>query len=159
MSAWAEVQNRWQALPRREQRLLWLALAVVGLAMLWWLALAPALKVLNTAPAQHAQLDAQWQHMQQLQAQAQALRAQPVVNAAQARTALDDSVSLLGANAKLVVQAERVTLTLQNTAPQDLAQWLANARQNAHMAPLEARLTRNATGGWDGTLVLHLPAQ
>ncbi|MDD2808159.1 MAG: type II secretion system protein M, partial [Rhodoferax sp.] len=67
--------------------------------------------------------------------------------------------SLLGANAKLVVQAERVTLTLQNTAPQDLAQWLANARQNAHMAPLEARLTRNTTGGWAGTLVLRLPAE
>lgn len=154
-----KLQTRWQSVSRREQRLLWLALAVLALALLWWVAMAPALKVLKTAPQQHLALDAQLQHMQQLQAQAQALRAQPLISAAQARSALEDSVKLLGSGAQLVVQTERVTLTLKAVPPEALAQWLASARQNAHLAPLEAHLTRHATGGWDGTLVLQLPAQ
>ena len=159
MSALKHLQTRWQNVSRREQRLIMLALSVVVLALLWWVALAPALKVLKTAPQQHLALDAQLQHMQQLQAQAQALRAQPVLSAAQARSALEDSVKLLGAGAKLGVQAERVTLSLKAVAPDALAQWLASVRLNAHLAPLEAHLTRNSTGGWDGTLVLQLPAQ
>ncbi|TXT41426.1 MAG: hypothetical protein FD135_299 [Comamonadaceae bacterium] len=159
MSVMKDVSTRWQNVSRREQRLILLALGVVALALLWWVALAPALKLLKAAPAQHLALDAQLQQMQQLQAQAQALRSQPVLSAAQARSALEDSVKLLGSGAKMGVQAERVTLTLKAVAPDALAQWLASARLNAHMAPLEAHLTRNSSAGWDGTLVLQLPAQ
>ena len=67
MSALSDLQNRWRGLPAREQRLLWLALGVVALALLWWVAVAPALAVLKTAPQQHAVLDAQLQQMQRLQ--------------------------------------------------------------------------------------------
>ena len=70
MSALTELQSRWRSVPPREQRLLLLALGVVALALLWWVALAPALKVLKTAPRQHLALDAQNQQMQRLQAQA-----------------------------------------------------------------------------------------
>jgi type II secretory pathway component PulM len=57
----------------------------------------------------------------------------------------------------MAVQAQQVTVTLNNAAPDVLAQWLAVARQNARMAPKDAHLKRNAKGGWDGTLALQLP--
>ena len=155
MSVVAKLQMRWRTVSPREQRLVKLALGVVALALLWWVALAPALAVLKTAPQQHLALDAQNQHMQQLQAQALALRAQPVISAMEARRALEESIAPLGASAQMV---ERVTVTLKGVAPDALAQWRATARQNARSVPTEARLTRNAAGAWDGTVVLQLPA-
>lgn len=158
MSALAKLQMRWRTVSPREQRLVKLALGVLALALLWWVALAPALAVLKAAPQQHQALDAQNQQMQQLQAQALALRAQPVISAMEARRALEDALKPLGASAQMVVQVERVTVTLKGVAPDALAQWLATARQNARSVPTEARLTRNPAGAWDGTLVLQLPA-
>lgn len=158
MSALTDLQRRWREVSPREQRLLLLALGVVALALLWWVAVAPALKVLKTAPQQHLALDTQNQQMLRLQAQALALRAQPVMRADDARRALDASLKPLGTSAQMVVQVERVTVTLKGVAPDALAQWLAAARQNAHSVPSEAHLTRNAAGAWDGSLVLYLPA-
>jgi len=157
MSAWTDVQQRWRSVSRREQRLLLLALGVVALALGWWLALAPALAVLKTAPQQHLALDAQMRQMLQLQAQVQALRAQPVINPVEAHRALEASVQSLGSSAQLVLQMERAIVTLKGVAPEALAQWLAAARQNTHLVPSEAHLTRNLAGNWDGTLVLPLP--
>jgi general secretion pathway protein M len=57
------------------------------------------------------------------------------------------------------VQGDRVTITLTSTAPDALAQWLAQARANARAIPAEAHLVRNAAGMWDGNLVLTLPAR
>ncbi len=158
MSALAGLQERWRRASPREQRMLLLAVGVVLLALLWWVALSPALKVLKTAPLQHLALDAQNQHMQGLKAQALALRAQPLMSAEQARSALEASLKPLGDSAQMVVQVDRVTVTLKAVAPDELAQWLTTARQDARIVPAEARLMRNATGNWDGTVVLHLPA-
>ena len=71
------LQQRWKALAPREQNLVMAASAIVALALLWWVALAPALKTLRTAPARHAALDAQLQRMQSLQAEALQLQAAP----------------------------------------------------------------------------------
>ena len=57
----------------------------------------------------------------------------------------------------MAIAGERVTVTLAGTPPDALAQWLGQARVNARALPGEARLTRNASGAWDGTLVLSLP--
>jgi general secretion pathway protein M len=149
-------QSRWRGMPAREQRLVLLALAVVSLALLWWLALAPALAVLKSAPAQHRALDDQLQQMQRLQAQAKALQAQPVLSVDAKRLALEAALKLLGPGAQMTVQVERVTVTLKEVPAAALAQWLATARQNAHTAPVEAHLLRNPAGRWDGTLVLNL---
>lgn len=151
-------QSRWRDVSPREQRLLMLALGVVLLALLWWVALAPALQVLKTAPQQHQALETQHQQMQRLQTQALALRAQPLITANEARSALEASLKPLGNSAQMVVQVERVTITLKAVTPEALAQWLATARQNARTVPTQARLTRNAAGAWDGTVVLQLPA-
>lgn len=156
MNLLTQWQTRWRGTPAREQRLALLALAAVSLALLWWLALAPALAVLKAAPAQHRALDGQLQQMQVLQAQAKALQAQPVLSVDETRLALEAALKPLGPGAQMTVQVDRVTVTLKAVSAAALAQWLATARQNAHVAPTEAHLVRNPAGSWDGTLVLNL---
>lgn len=159
----------WQRLARREQTLVLAAASVVGLALLWWVLLAPALRTLQGAGAQHERLDAQLQHMQALQAEAQQLQAQPRTPAQDAARTLQASASqTLGASARLVPAGERTTITLTGANASALATWLAQARSNAHAVTQEAHLTRsNAPGGaaqpgqtvrWDGQIVLSLPA-
>ncbi len=64
-----------------------------------------------------------------------------------------------GTTARYSISADRVSITLTAAAPDTLAQWLTQARVNARALPAEARLTRNAAGQWDGTLVMTLPAR
>lgn len=149
-------QVRWRATSPREQRLLLVAFALVLGALLWWVALAPALATLKGAETRQRVLDAQWQQMQGLQAQAQALQAQPPLAPAVARGLLEASLKTLGDTAQLSVTGERVTVTLKATSADALAQWLAQVRLNVRTAPSEARLVRNAAGSWDGALVLTL---
>ena len=149
-------QIRWRAVPAREQRLALLALLATSLALLWWLALAPALAVLRAAPAQHRALDGQLQQMLGLQAQAKALQAQPVLPVDETRRALEAALKSLGPGAQMAVQVDRATVTLKAVPAAALAQSLATARQNAHAALMEAHLVRNPAGSWDGTLVLNL---
>jgi len=156
MSTLANWQQRWAQVSRREQRLIALALGVLTLALLWWVAVAPALKVHQAAPQQHQVLDAQLQQMQRLQAQALHLRTQPVPAPDEARRALEASLKPLAASAQLALQQERATVTLKAVSPEALAQWLATARQNARTVPTQAHLVRNAAGAWDGTVVLQL---
>ena len=150
------VQARWRATSPREQRLLRVAFALVLGALLWWVALAPALATLKGAETRQRVLDAQWHQMQRLQAQAQALQAQPPLAPVVARGLLEASLKTLGDTAQLSVTGERVTVTLKATSADALAQWLAQVRLNVRTAPSEARLVRNAAGSWDGALVLTL---
>ena len=76
-SSSAALRSRWQALAAREQTLVLAAAALVAVALLWWVAVAPALATLRTAPARHAELDAQLQRMQSLRAEAQQLQSAP----------------------------------------------------------------------------------
>jgi general secretion pathway protein M len=157
--SWRNVlQSRWTALARREQRLLLIALCVVGAALLWWLALAPALAVLKVADTQRLALDAQLQQMQQQQQQARALLALPTLTAPEARRPFDTALKSLGESAGLTVQMDRLVVTLKGTQAQPLAQWLASVRQNAHLLPVELRLKRNPLGSWDGVVVFVLPS-
>lgn len=155
----ARLQARWRALARREQQLVLAALALLLVAGLWWLALAPALATLRSAESQQRLLDAQLQQMQRLQAQASTLQAQPRLAVADARRLLEASVQQqFGATAQLALVGERVTLTLKGATADALAQWLAQVRLNVRLLPEEARLQRSAAGHWDGTLVLLLSA-
>ena len=154
------LRQRWAGLAPREQALVAAAAAVVALALLWWIALAPALATLRSAEAQHRTLDAQLQHMKRLQAQARAMQSQPRQNADEAMRQLESAIrQQLGVSARYSIAGERVTVTLANTPAPALAQWLSQVRTNARAIPGEARLARNPTGGWDGTLVLTLPAR
>lgn len=172
---------RFAALDPREQRLVFAAGAVIALALLWWVALAPALATLSAAPARHAALDSQLQRMQSLQAEAQQLQSAPKNSPADTVGALRTALTQkLGNTAQLNVVGDRATITLKGAPADALAQWLAQVRSNARTVPLEARLTRSTAAvavatttpagkapatnpptpvpGWDGTLVLALPA-
>lgn len=154
------LRARWQALAPREQALVAAASALVALALLWWIALAPAVGTLRSAEEQHRALDQQLQQMRRLQAQAKAMQSQPRLGQEESLRQLDASIrQQLGLGARHAIAGERVTVTLTNAPAAALAQWLSQVRTNARAIPGEARLTRNAAGGWDGTLVLTLPAR
>lgn len=158
MSTASLLRTRWEALAPREKILAGGATALVAASLIWMLLVSPALTTLRTAEAQHRALDAQLQRMRSLQAQAQALQAQPKQNPEDAQRLLDLAVKQrLGASARMVVAGERATITLSGTPPDALAQWLTQARVNARALPSEARLSRNSAGLWEGTLVLALP--
>lgn len=175
----AALRTRWQALAPREQTLVLAAGGFVAVALLWWVAVAPALATLRAAPARHAELDAQLQRMQALRAEAQQLQSAP-------RNTRGDSVGALraalaqrlGNTAQINVIGDRATVTLKAAPADALGPWLAQARSNARAAPAEARLSRSAAAApaatpnsaqpvvlgnpkalprWDGTLVLVLP--
>jgi general secretion pathway protein M len=156
MSLAAGLQARWSGLSAREQSLLrasgWLCLA----ALVWWLGLAPAFSALRQAERQRPLLDAQWQQMQHLQAQARAIQAQPALAAQQTRQALEASVKSLGPAAQLTAQGDRLTVTFRAVSAEAWAQWLAQVRLNARALPAETRLLRGASGAWDGTVVFNL---
>lgn len=156
----ADLRGKWSQLAPREQQLVAAAAGLVAAALLWWLVLAPPLAVLRAAEAQHRVLDGQLQRMLGLQAQAQALQAQPRQSTDEASRLLEATVrDKLGTAARMTIAGERVTIVLAGAAPEALGQWLTQARTNARVLPQEARLTRNAAGLWDGTLVLALPAR
>lgn len=156
------VQAHWSRLAPREKNGVLLAAALLSLALLWWVLLAPALQTWRVAEAQHRRLDAQLQKMQSLQAQARTLQSQPRLGPDDVLRALNASVKQqLGAAAQLSVSGERATVTLKGASAEALAQWLMQTRINAHVLPAEARLTRSAStsASWDGTIVLALPAR
>lgn len=150
------VRARWSQTSAREQRLVMAAIALLLGALLWWVALAPALRTLRSAPAQHRALDAQLQQMQRLRAQAVSIQGQPALAQDEARRLLEASVKPMATTAQLMVTGDRVTVTFKGASADAMAPWLAQVRQNAHAVPAEARLQRNASGTWDGILVLKL---
>jgi general secretion pathway protein M len=145
MSRLAPLKAQWQSMAPREQNFVLGATALVGLALVWWVAISPALQTLRTAPARHAELDTQLQRMRSLQAEAQLLQAAP-------RTSTGDAVGTLrsgltqrmGTAAQLNMAGDRATVTLKSAPADALAQWLALARSNARAVPIEARLARSA---------------
>jgi general secretion pathway protein M len=161
----------WLGLGARERRLILAAAVLAAAALLWWIGLAPALRTLSSAPAEHARLDAQLQRMTQLQAQAKALQSQPRASRDDAARSLEASVrqSLGGAAQFQSAAGEGMAITLRGVPADTLAQWLAQARGNARAVPREVHLTRGASGGktaaapeaarWDGTVVMNLPAR
>ena len=164
LGAWlAPLQSRWSRLAAREKNFLAAALALVVLALVWKLALAPSLQTLRTSAARATALDAQLQNMQSLQNQASALQRQAPLTYDEALRALTLATrQTLAGTAQVSVVADRANVTLQAANADALAQWLAQVRLNARSVPLEARLTRATTPAgatWSGTLVMGLPSR
>ena len=91
--------------------------------------------------------------MQSLAGEAAELRAAPSVNRDQANAALKAATERLGAAGKLVLQGDRAILTVNNAGTAALRDWLAEARSGARARPLEASLSR-AASGYSGTVVM-----
>lgn len=160
----APVQLRWKALKPREQTLVQGALALVCAALLWWVGLAPALTTLRDARAQQATLAADMEKMQRLRAQALAIQSQPKMDRAESIRALDALVrQRLGGSAQMIVVGDRVTVTLKGAGPDELSQWLSQARINARAVPSEVRLVRmtgnpDGRAAWEGTVAFSVAA-
>lgn len=138
------LRARWKALAPREQSLVLAAAALVALALLWWVLLAPAVRTLREAPQRHAELDAQLQRMQALQAEALQLQAAPAAPPGDPSQALRTALTQrLGPQAQIAVLGDRATVTLKAAPADGLAEWLAQARSNARTVPVEARLARS----------------
>jgi general secretion pathway protein M len=142
MSTWRQALGQaWRSRSVRERRLLALALAVLLAALLWQILLAPVLGTWRQAPAMQAQLDAQWQQMLDLQAQARQLQKASRQNREEAQAWLEHSVQeVFGQTARVSVQDRRVRLTLQGADASALSQWLTQARQNAQLLPVQVQL-------------------
>lgn len=165
------LRERWKSLAAREQMLVLIAASVVGLAIVWWVLLSPALKTLRNAPAEHAQLDGQLQHMRSLQQEALELQKAPRVQGDDATRVLQSSLAqALGSTAQVSVVGDRATVTLKAAPAGALGQWLAHVRSTARAIPIQAKLVRTNGAGksganaantlpafWEGTLVLTLP--
>ena len=146
----------------REQRAVGIAAWVVGLGLLWWLAVAPALATLRQAPERHRLLDAQLGQMRRMAATAESLRsqntAQPLGRDAVLRALEQATATALAGTGQLAVQGDRATVTLRGTPPDALAQWLSQVRINARLVPVQAELKHTAApSGWNGQLVLAGP--
>ena len=153
---WRAAQARWATLAGREQRLLSTAAVLVGAALLWALAIAPAWRTLAAAPAQQDALDLQGQRMQALATEAVALRAVAPVPMDQAQAALSAATERLGAPSKLSLQGERAVLSLKGVSSAQLNAWLAEARAGARARVVEANLVQTSPGLYDGSLTLAL---
>ena len=153
-----QLRARFDALASREKMMVAGAALVIVLALVWLVAIGPALATLRGAGQQRRTLDMQLQHMAALKAQAQSLQSQPRPNRDEALRQLEQSVrQRLGTAGRTTVSGDRVTVALAGVPPDSLAQWLAQARSAAHTLPSDAHLTRNASGQWEGTVVLVLP--
>ena len=148
------LRTRWSAMAVRERRLVTLGAVVLGLALLWFTAIAPAWRITQQAPAQLEALDAQLQQMQALAKEATTLRAVAPIPLAQAQSALSAATQRLGPQAKLSQQGERAVLALKGATGAQLGAWLAEARAGARVHVVEASLNLAGPGLYDGSLTL-----
>lgn len=157
MQQLAPLRQRWSALAPRERLLVGAAALVLGIFLLWSVAIAPALRSLSTAPARLAEVDAQLAQMRRLAAEAGELRALPPVAPPQAEAALQSATQRLGAAARLQASGERITVQFTAIEPAALAAWLDEVRSAARVRVVEAQLGRSGNG-YSGSIVLTLAA-
>lgn len=154
---WAPLQARWRTLAPRERVAVAVAGSALGLYVLWSVAVQPAWRTLNDAPAELQKLDAQLDAMRVLAGEAQALRQAPPVLAAQAETALRAATGRLGDGARLDLQGDRATVNFKGVTGEAFVAWLSEVRAGARARPVQAQLMRDAAGGtYAGTVVLAL---
>ncbi len=168
-SALKEVMSaRWAALASRERVLVGSAMALIAVALLWWIGIAPALSKIKTAREAAPQLDAQWQLMRAQSQEAASLKSQRQLGYDESLRSLEASIKTLGAGATLSVNDARASIMLKGVSGDALAQWLAQARANARLVPSELRLQKSAASvatattsqtTWDGSIALSLPAR
>jgi general secretion pathway protein M len=148
-------RQKWRSLAQREQVLVAVAGTLVLLALLWVVAMKPALTTLRNAPAQLDQLDSQLQTMRSLAAETRTLRATAPLSAEQSETALRAATDRLGPKARMNQQADRAVVTFNEVSALALNDWMAEARSGARARPLEVQLVKGPNG-FNGTVTMQL---
>lgn len=151
----APLKARWNALAPRERLALGAAGAVLGLFLLWTVAVAPAWRTLTTAPFKQAGLERDLGRMQAQAREAQELRALPVVTSEQATTALRAATERLGPGTKLVVTGGQAQVTLGSVPAAALMSWLSEVRSAARARVVDLQLQRQ-DDTYQGTVQLTL---
>lgn len=166
-TALASVRQRWASLAQREQNLMLIASTILLLALTWSIALAPALRSLESAPERRAAADRDLQAMLQLQSQVELLRQRPQVNNTDVNAQLEQSLKAeMATTAQMQWLGNRVQVTLNNAPAPALARWLSQVRDNSHASVAEMKLSRAPADTkdatlirWSGNLLLDLPGQ
>ena len=157
----ATLHSRWQQLAPRERlgvgALGWL----LGIWLVWAVALQPALHTLHDSAQRRARLSQQLQRMQALQSQAQSLQQQTSLPPAEALQRLRQLTPTTDAGLQLSQTNGQVSVQVNAVPATALASWLAQARRQAHALPTEVHLTlanKDGSGAsWSGRIVLRLP--
>ncbi|OWQ83533.1 hypothetical protein CDN99_25705 [Roseateles aquatilis] len=152
-----DFEARWSAAAPRERLIARLTVALVGLLLLWLIALAPAWTTLRRAPGEIDRLDRELQQMRAMAQQTQALRQAVPVSAEQSITALRAATARLGPAAELTIAGTQAQLRLRGVSGAALSSWIGEARQGARARPQEVEL-QNGPQGYSGRMTLLLPA-
>ncbi|OYT98788.1 MAG: general secretion pathway protein GspM [Burkholderiales bacterium PBB1] len=147
------LRARWTALAARERAGLSAAAWLVGVLLLWSVAIQPAWRTLREAPARIDQQGTQLQRLNRLAAEATELRAIAPVPSAQANAALQGTMTRFAGRASLQWQGELATVAVNGLSGDELRDWLAEVRSASRMRATQLQLTRGAQG-YSGTLVL-----
>ncbi|NJS37376.1 MAG: type II secretion system protein M, partial [Brachymonas sp.] len=123
-----ELLMRWNSFAPRERLLMGGAAALIGLALLWWVAISPALAKLRAAQAAAPAVQAQLHTMRAQASEAASLRSQRVLSYDESLRALEAAVKTLGAGAALSVSNERASVSLKAVNADALAQMLSQVR-------------------------------
>jgi general secretion pathway protein M len=144
-----------QLSPREQTGIRW-ALVVLGSAVLWFVAIAPALQVWQKSQSQLSVLAQQHADMLALQAQAKQWQSRSALSTEASVQMLQSLCANLGEKVKCSRQALRMTVDVKGVNPQALAQAWAQARSQAQAVLLEAHLQRQGDE-WDGQWIWALP--
>ena len=136
----------WRSRAPRERQLIVAMALVLGVFLVWLIAIRPALATLRETPAEIDRLDAQWQQMQMAAAESAGLRSASPVPPAQASEALRAATERLGGKGKIALQGDRAVLTFSGVPFEALRDWLGEDRSAARARPIEAQLLRGASG-------------
>lgn len=151
----AQARRFWQARAPRERQLIAAMAVAVGVLLLWWIAVQPALRTVREAGVEIERLEQQTQQVQLAAAEMQTLRSTSPVPTEQAMAALRSATTRLGDKAKISVQGERATLTFTGIPSEALRAWLGEARSAARARPLEAQLIKSGPG-YNGSITVSV---
>ena len=141
--------------PREQIGIRW-ALGVLGGAVVWFVAIAPAWQVWQSSQSQLSALAQQHADMLALQAQAKQWQSRNDLSTEASAQILKNLCANLGEKVKCSRQAQRMTVDVKGVSPQALAQAWTQARSQAQAVLLETNLQRQGEA-WDGQWIWTLP--
>jgi general secretion pathway protein M len=151
----AQASRFWQTRAPREKQLIAAMVVAVGILLLWWIAVQPALRTLRDASIEIERLEQQTQQVQLAAAEMQTLRSASPVPTEQAMAALRSATARLGDKARISVQGERATLSFTGIPAEALRAWLGEARSAARARPLEAQMIKSGPG-YNGSITVSV---